>query len=291
MTSINVSTRILSGLLLVACSNLFAQESNDPQIKNSNTNTSAMQTILIDKFIVPSDAEEEFNSRLNTNLDFIRTLPGLVEATAFEQTGGEGEFNYVTTAVWENDEAFKSAKETVREKYQKEGFDPQEMFKRLNIKMGRASYKKKIAVPGTAEKNKEIVRRLYEDCLNTRNFELLDEFVAEEYEGIRDETGPSGFEESVQSIIRAFPDIQWTIEDLIAEGDRVTIRWSWQGIHTGIFRGFLTPTQNHVTDHAIAIYQFRNNKIIKAWIQTDRLGFLQQTGVIPEDLRKLSDDQ
>lgn len=246
-----------------------------------------MHQILIDKFIVPNEAKEEFNTRLNRSLDLLKTIPGLVETTAYEQTGGDGEFNFVTTAVWESEKALKNARKIVKAEYQKEGFEPQEMFERLNIKMDRAVYKKKISVPNTQERNKETVRRLYEDCLNKRDFELLKEFVDGKYEGIQSETGPSGFAKAVQSVIQAFPDIQWTIEDLISEGDKVVVRWSWQGTHTGTFRGFLPPSQNEVTDHAIAIYQFQGPKIIKAWIQTDRLGFLQQVGVIPEDLQLL----
>lgn len=130
----------------------------------------------------------------------------------------------------------------------------------------------------TIQKNKEVVRRLYEDCLNKRDFELLGELISEDYSGIRRETGPSGFQKTTQSIIQAFPDIKWTIEDLVAEGDKVVVRWSWQGTHTGTFRNLFPPTRAKVTDHAIAIYQLRDSKIVKAWIQSDRLGFLQQLG-------------
>ena len=55
--------------------------------------------ILIDKFIVPLQAREEFVERMSVNRSFIKTLPGFVEDTAYEQTGGEGEFNFVTIAV------------------------------------------------------------------------------------------------------------------------------------------------------------------------------------------------
>lgn len=143
----------------------------------------------------------------------------------------------------------------------------------------------------TPEKNKEIVRKLYQDCLNKRNFELLKEFIAEDYAGIRGEKGPAGFTETVQSIIQAFPDIRWTIEDLIEAEDKVVVRWSWQGTHEGTFRGFLQASHKKVTDHAIVIYQFRDHKIIKAWIESDRLGFLQQIGVVPQDLGSLAQPQ
>lgn len=140
----------------------------------------------------------------------------------------------------------------------------------------------------TMENNKEIVRRLYEDCLNKRNYRLMDEFIAKDYVGIRGESGPSGFTETTQPIITAFPDIQWKVEDLIGEGDKVVIKWSTQGTHTGTFRGIFPPSNKQIEDRAIVIYQFKEGKIIKAWMQVDRLGFLQQLGIIPEDLTLLS---
>lgn len=279
---------IVSGILIIACTGFSDSGIRDHRLQYSNRNNSNMQPILIDKFIVPEEAKEEFVNRLNTNLDFIGTLPGFVKTAVYEQTDGEGEFNFVTTAFWESNEALTNAKEAVKNEYQRQGFDPPEMFERLNIRMDRAVYREKTTILQSSAKNKQVVRRLYEECLNKREFELLKELVNEDYTGLSGETGPSAFEGSVRSIIRAFPDIRWTIEDLVAEGDKVTVRWSWQGIHTNTFRGIFPPTQKHVTDHAIAIYQFRDNKIINAWIQTDRLGFLQQIGVIPGDLRKLS---
>jgi steroid delta-isomerase-like uncharacterized protein len=77
-----------------------------------------------------------------------------------------------------------------------------------------------------------------------------------------------------------FPDIQFSIEQLIAEADRVAIRWTWQATHTGAFRG-IPPTGKHVTNSGIAIYQLADHKIVRNWVETDRLGALQQLGTIP----------
>lgn len=137
-----------------------------------------------------------------------------------------------------------------------------------------------------SEKNKAVVRRLYESFLNTGKLETLDEIIAEDYVGIYGQRGPSAFAETVRAVRQGFPDIQWAVEDLIAEGDKVVIRWSWQGTHNGEFRGF-PASQKQVTDAAIVIYQFRDGKIIRAWIQSDRLGLLQQIGAVPQDLGSL----
>jgi predicted ester cyclase len=141
----------------------------------------------------------------------------------------------------------------------------------------------KMSTPQPPEKNKETVRKLYEEIINTGKLELLDQIIAEDYVGIYGQKGPSAYAETIKALRQGFPDIQWTIEDLVAAEDRVAVRWTWRGTHKGQYRGFL-PSQKQITDKAIAIYQFRGDKIVHAWIETDRLGLLQQIGAVPPDL-------
>jgi steroid delta-isomerase-like uncharacterized protein len=132
------------------------------------------------------------------------------------------------------------------------------------------------------EQNKQVVRKLYEQCINTGKMEMLTDLVAEDY--VSDgQNGVTGFATNIESLRKGFPNIQFTVEDLIAEGDRVTARWQWQGTHDGTFRG-IPATHKQVTNDGIVIYQLRDGKIIHSWLQTDRLGALQQIGVIPKDL-------
>ena len=65
--------------------------------------------------------------------------------------------------------------------------------------------------------------------------------------------------------------------------DRVTIRWTWSGTHTGTLNG-LAPSDRQVRNDGIAIYELSGGKIARAWLQTDRLGFLQQIGALPATL-------
>ncbi|WP_162852582.1 ester cyclase [Dinghuibacter silviterrae] len=130
--------------------------------------------------------------------------------------------------------------------------------------------------------NKEVVSELYE-LLNTRQLDQLDRIVDSNCEGPNGEKGAEGFEHTVAPIIAAFPDIHWTLEDLIAEGDRVVVRWEWVGTFKAAFRG-VPPTGKRMTNHAIGIYQLRDGKILRSWLETDRLGFLQQLGVVPENV-------
>lgn len=144
--------------------------------------------------------------------------------------------------------------------------------------------KKEKMSTSTLERNKASIRHLYQDLLNSRKFDELNTIISENYTGIRGEKGVKGFKESVVSVVEGFPDIKWTIEDLLADGDKVTVRWTWQGTNTQPFRGI--PASNKpVTDNAIVIYQFDDEgKIIHAWLQGDRLGVLIQIGAIPANL-------
>lgn len=131
--------------------------------------------------------------------------------------------------------------------------------------------------------NKDRVRRLYEDGLNKRDWDLLRRLIADDYAGPRGEKGHAGFERTLRPLIDGFPDIRWTIEELIEEGDKVVVRWSWQGTHDGTFLAF-PASGTRIRTEAIVIYRFRHGKLIEASMQSDRLGFLQQLGVVSRDV-------
>ncbi|MFD2270741.1 ester cyclase [Undibacterium arcticum] len=129
-------------------------------------------------------------------------------------------------------------------------------------------------------KNKLLVRRLYEDCINPGNLDLLTELIADDFIGSRGEKGPSEFANTIAALRNGFPDVQFEVEDLIAEGDRVAARWKFQATHSGPFAG-VAASQVQVTQTANVIYQIRDGKITRAWLQVDRLGLLQQIGALP----------
>ncbi len=137
------------------------------------------------------------------------------------------------------------------------------------------------------QRNKEVIRKLYEQSLNKRNLGLLRDLVSEAYVGIRGAKGVAGFEEPVVALIKAFPDVQWKVEEMISEGDKVMVRQQLQGTHTGPFQ-HITPTGKAITNDGIGMYELKDGKIINHQIQTDRLGFLQQLDVLPSDLTLLS---
>jgi predicted ester cyclase len=132
----------------------------------------------------------------------------------------------------------------------------------------------------TPEANKQVVRRLYDECINPGRLELLSELVSDGFVGPQGARGPAGFAATITGLRAGFPDIKITVEDLIAEGDRVTVRSSWQATHTGTFRG-IPPTGKRITSTSITIYQLADHKLVHSWIESDRLGTLQQMGASP----------
>lgn len=96
----------------------------------------------IDKFNVPDTARQEFMERVYSIHEFLRTLPGFVWDAILEQSGGPGEFNIVTIAVWDSPEVVEAARKMATARYEEIGFNPQELITRLGIKADMANYQR-----------------------------------------------------------------------------------------------------------------------------------------------------
>ncbi len=129
--------------------------------------------------------------------------------------------------------------------------------------------------------NKETIRRLFEQALNKRNMGLLQELVADSYTGLQGQQGPAGFEGPIAPLIKAFPDIQWHIQQLCAEGDQVMVQWKWLGTHTAQYLE-LAATGKKVSNDGMGVFTLQDGKVIKAQLLTDRLGFWQQLDMLPD---------
>ena len=139
----------------------------------------------------------------------------------------------------------------------------------------------------SAPDNKALIRRWVEamnsgtwrqaaDALCTTTFVLHDPFAPP---GL---VGPQGVKDYLyEPWFAAFPDSQWTIEDLIAEGDKVAARATLRGTHRGEFMG-IAPTGKHVTMTAIGLCRVEEGKFAEAWLNSDVLGLMQQLGAIPQ---------
>ncbi len=132
----------------------------------------------------------------------------------------------------------------------------------------------------THARNKQAVRSLFEEGFNRRRSDVLEEVVAPEYVDAFGEHGAAAFQKVIAGLRGGFPDIEYTVEELVAEDDAVAVRWHWTGTHRGVFRG-LAPTERRVTNNGLAIFHLRAGKVVAATLETDRLGFLQGLGVVP----------
>jgi steroid delta-isomerase-like uncharacterized protein len=118
------------------------------------------------------------------------------------------------------------------------------------------------------------------------NLEVLDEIVDASYVGydvaspepIR---GVDGVKQQAEGYRSAFPDVAVTVDDQIAEGDRVVTRWTARGTHQGDLLG-MPPTGKQATVTGITIDRYSGGKIVESWDVWDALGMLQQLGAIPE---------
>jgi len=131
----------------------------------------------------------------------------------------------------------------------------------------------------TTRYHKEIVRRLYEECANSGHMAPLDEWIAPHFTANSGSKGPAGMADGLNELRTAFPDIHFTLERLIAESDYVAVRWQWVGTHFGTFRNF-PASAKRVTNTGNAIYQFSDRRVVCVWLETDRLGVLQQIGAV-----------
>jgi len=135
----------------------------------------------------------------------------------------------------------------------------------------------------TLEGNKELVRR-YQEAHNANNLDALNTIVADDLVGHSLMPGfPAGLEGAKQvhqMAVIAFPDFHATIEDLIAEGDKVVARMTFRGTHTGgEFMG-IPPSGRTFAFSATSIFRIADGKIVEHWGEEDALGWLQQLGAM-----------
>ncbi len=128
------------------------------------------------------------------------------------------------------------------------------------------------------EENKAIVRRFIESY-NNRNLDLIDDFVAPDYVDHTNKVDRDGLKQLFNMGLKAFPDWHETIEDIIAEGDKVWVRLAYTGTHKGEFFG-LTPTGKKITAKDVDIYRIVNGKLAEYWSVTDNVDMLKQIDAI-----------
>jgi len=134
-------------------------------------------------------------------------------------------------------------------------------------------------------KNKAIVRQFWQEGWKQGNQVVFDEICAADLvnhdPSLPEVVDLEAYKQHVALHAAAFPaDDGVEIEDVIAEGDKVTVRWTWRVAHQGEYMG-IPPTGNQVTMTGITIHRLADGKVAENWHNYDALGFMQQLGVIP----------
>lgn len=133
------------------------------------------------------------------------------------------------------------------------------------------------------EKNKSAIYELYEKCFNGKDLTLLPNFIADDFPGPRGLKGVPAFKANLEPLFKAFPDIHYELTSVVAAEDKVAISWRWEGTSTTAYNQF-QPTGKKMSNEGMAIFTFRDGRICASTVQTDRLGFLQNMGVVPQDI-------
>ena len=135
-----------------------------------------------------------------------------------------------------------------------------------------------------SEQNKMLMRRAVKEVWNGENFAAVDELVSSDVvlhlsKPGADIHGREGVRQFYATLQAAFPDIHFTIEDQIADGDKVVTRWTCRGAHKGEYQG-ISPTGKQISVAGIDIDRITNGRVVECWPILDELGMLQQLGVV-----------
>jgi steroid delta-isomerase-like uncharacterized protein len=136
----------------------------------------------------------------------------------------------------------------------------------------------------STEENKALARRAWE-VVNQRNPDLIEEFYPPDLVWHAPDQDLRGYEQAKQSVstfFAAMPDINITVEDVIAEGEKAVSRYTIRGTHQGETEEFGPPTGKQMELKGITIHRFEDGKIVEQWEAYDNLSVLQQLGLVPE---------
>ncbi len=136
----------------------------------------------------------------------------------------------------------------------------------------------------SAEENKDLARRSWES-LSERNPDLIEEFYPPDLVWHAPDQDIRGYEEArqyVSTFFDAFPDINITLEDALAEGDKAVTRYTIRGTHRGETEEFGPPTGRQMEVEGITIHRIEGGKIVEEWERYDNLSVMQQLGLVPE---------
>ena len=133
--------------------------------------------------------------------------------------------------------------------------------------------------------NKAIIRRFVQEVLNERNAALLNEIYSDDYIGHDPERPALRRMEDMKQIMdqmlgKVFPDAQYSIDGLFAEGDMVIWHWTFRATHQGEVMG-IPPSGKSINISGVNIFRMANGKVVEDWVYRDTLGLMRQIGAMP----------
>jgi steroid delta-isomerase-like uncharacterized protein len=134
-----------------------------------------------------------------------------------------------------------------------------------------------------SKQSKTLTRRIFEEMQSQGNLAIADDIFASDFVNhtpFGDMVGPEGAKQFVTKLRTGFPDLQVTIEEQIAEGDKVATHWTARGTHQNEFQG-IPATGKQMEIRGIVISQIADGKIVEQWGNPDVLALMQQLGVVP----------
>ncbi len=135
----------------------------------------------------------------------------------------------------------------------------------------------------SAEENKAIIRRFFEEGPSKGNLSVAGELLSPDFVihiPLPSSPGVKGINEVITTCRAAFEHLNVTVEDMIAEGNNVAARFTAHGIHKGNFMG-LQATGKPITMTGIEIFRIKDGKITELWGEVNLLGLMQQLGIFP----------
>ncbi|GAA1799989.1 ester cyclase [Agromyces neolithicus] len=135
------------------------------------------------------------------------------------------------------------------------------------------------------EENKALLRRAWDEIYGHGRLDSIHEFVLDDvvaHEPDGDVRGIAEFKRYLASYLTAFPDMSVTVDDIVAEGDKVVSRYTVRGTHTGATEEYGPPTGKQLVMEGITLYQFKGGKLAEMWDRYDNLAAMQQLGFMSE---------
>jgi steroid delta-isomerase-like uncharacterized protein len=135
-----------------------------------------------------------------------------------------------------------------------------------------------------------LARRSFDEIWNNGNLDVADELFSPDYvnhDPVSPEVppGPEGVKQTARMYRRAFPDLRFTIDEMLAAGDKVITRWIGEGTHRAPLRG-LPASGRQVRVSGISIHRIAGGRIVETWVNWDTLGMMEQLGAAQVPTRR-----